>query len=297
MTYPKELKEYPQLEESEYPFRLFFNECRDTKPEQNILFLHWHEHFEIIVMLEGHAVFHVDSHPYEAGPGDVLIVPSGGLHVGYSRTAGNVSYVSLVFHASMFRDRSQDFQHEQFVAPYLDNRCRFPVNPKERNSSCSAYYSLLDSIIGEVRAKSPAFQLVVKNQLHLFFTLLARIFPPQLSDGARSQRNSQNRERFKPLLEHLERHYDEKLTIEEAARRVNLNPYHFCKTFKKLTGRTFVDYVNLCRINEADRLLRDSDLTVTEIAGMVGCDNPNYFTKLYKQYRGLTPSGARKAQV
>ncbi|WP_233476032.1 hypothetical protein [Paenibacillus sonchi] len=38
MTYPKELKEYPQLEEKTYPFRLFFNQCRDAKAEQNILF-------------------------------------------------------------------------------------------------------------------------------------------------------------------------------------------------------------------------------------------------------------------
>ncbi|WP_151733970.1 helix-turn-helix transcriptional regulator [Paenibacillus tengchongensis] len=296
MTYPNELKEYPQLEESTYPFRLFFNECREAKPEQNILYLHWHEHIEIIVMQEGHAIFHVDSSPYEAGPGDVLIVPPGGLHVGYSRTTGSVSYVSIVFHASLFKDRSQDLQHEQLVAPYLNNRCRFPVKPKERNSDCSAYYGLLDGMIREVHAKAPAFQLVVKNQLHLFLTLLARLFPPQPGAvGAGIQRHSRTQERFKPLLEYLERHYDEKLTIEEAAGRVNLNPYHFCKTFKKLTGRTFIDYVNLCRVNEADRLLRETDLTVTEIAGRVGCDNPNYFTKLYKQYRGKTPSGARKA--
>lgn len=295
MTYPKELKEYPQLEEKTYPFRLFFNECRDAKPEQNILFLHWHEHFEIIVMKEGQAIFHVDSKPYEAGPGDVIMVPSGGLHVGYSLKKGDISYVSIVFHASLFKDRNQDSQHEQFVAPYLNNRYQFPVKPADHSGICSAYYPLLESVISEVLHKGPAFQLVVKNQLHLFFTLLARSFPPQQSsDRQQSERHSVNRERFKPLLEHLEHHFDEKISLESAAKFVNLNPYHFCKMFKKLTGRTFIDYVNLYRINEAERLLLETDYTVTEIAGKVGCDNPNYFTKLYKQYKGLTPSGARK---
>lgn len=47
------------------------------------------------------------------------------------------------------------------------------------------------------------------------------------------------------------------------------------------------------RINEAERLLRESDLTITEIAGLVGCDNPNYFTKLFKQYKGMTPRAFR----
>ena len=63
--------------------------------------------------------------------------------------------------------------------------------------------------------------------------------------------------------------------------------------FKRLTGRTFVDYVNLTRMNEAERPLRERTLTITEIAGIVGRGNPNYFTKLYKQYKGMTPSQAR----
>lgn len=295
MTYPKELKEYPQLEEKTYPFRLFFNQCLGTKPEQNILFLHWHEHFEIIVMRKGRAIFHVDSRPYEAGPGDVIMVPSGGLHVGYSLEAGDVAYVSIVFHASLFKDRNEDSQHEQFVAPYLNNRFHFPVMPAVQNPACAAYYPLLETLIKEVEAKEPAFQLVVKNHLHLFFTLLSRVFPPQqLHDRYQSERHSINRERFKPLLEYLETHVDQRISVEHAARFVSLNPYHFCKTFKKLTGRTFIDYVNLCRMDEAQRLLLETDYSITEISGRVGCDNPNYFTKLYKQYKGQTPSRTRK---
>ncbi len=295
VTYPKELKEYPQLEEKTYPFRLFFNQCLDAKTEQNILFLHWHEHFEIIVMQQGRAIFHIDSKPYEAGPGDVILVPSGGLHVGYSLISGDIAFVSIVFHGSLFKDRNQDSQHELYVAPYLNNLYHLPVKPVEQNPVCSSYYPLLNAIIQEVQEEGPAFQLVVKNQLHLFLILLSRTFPPlQLSERYHRERHSINQERFKPLLEYLEQHYDDKITIESAARFVNLNPYHFCKTFKKLTGRTFIDYVNLCRVEEAERLLLETDFTVTEIAGKVGCDNPNYFTKLYKQYKGITPSGARK---
>ncbi|WNS45468.1 AraC family transcriptional regulator [Paenibacillus sp. MMS20-IR301] len=293
MTYPKELKEYPQLEENTYPFRLFFNHCPDAKPEQNILFLHWHEHFEIIIMREGRAIFHVDSKPYEAGPGDVLMVPSGGLHVGYSLQRGDISYVSIVFHASLFKDLSQDTQHELFVAPYLSNLYQFPVNPARQNPVCADYYHVLERIIDEAEAKEPAYQLVIKNLLHLYFTLLSRTFPPrQMNDRG----HSINRERFKPLLALLESHVDQQMTLESAARFVNLNLFHFCKTFKKLTGRTFVDYVNQCRMNEAQRLLLETGLSITEISGRVGCDNPNYFTKLYKQYKGQTPSQARKKQ-
>ncbi|MNP58153.1 DNA-binding transcriptional regulator AraC [compost metagenome] len=46
-------------------------------------------------------------------------------------------------------------------------------------------------------------------------------------------------------------------------------------------------------MTEAEHLLRSSNLTITEIAARVGCDNANYFTKLYKQYKGMTPSEGR----
>lgn len=82
MSYPNDLKEYPQLEEKTYPFRLFFNKCMNAKIGQNILYLHWHEHFEIIIMQEGSAIFHVDSKPYELHAGEVLFVPSGGCMLG-----------------------------------------------------------------------------------------------------------------------------------------------------------------------------------------------------------------------
>ncbi|MEK4348365.1 helix-turn-helix domain-containing protein [Paenibacillus sp. FSL P4-0184] len=294
MSYPNDLKEYPQLEEKTYPFRLFFNECKNAKIGQNILYLHWHEHFEIIIMQEGSAIFHIDSKPYELHAGEVLFVPSGGLHVGYSLRDDHVRFISVVFHSSLFKDWKQDPQHEQFVIPYLENRYQLPVKPAELVPTCSTYFSLLDTIVVEVLQKGPAFQLVIKNQLHLLFVLLSRTFLPEQVSGRTSERHSFNRERFKPLLEYMENHFDDKMTVESAARSVNLNPYHFCKTFKKLTGRTFIDYVNLCRVNEAERLLLETNFTVTEIAGRVGCDNPNYFTKLYKQYKGITPSGVRK---
>lgn len=294
VTYPKELKEYPQLQEKTYPFRLFFNECLDTKVSQNILFLHWHEHFEIIVMEQGHAVFHIDSQPYEAHQGDIIMVPSGGLHVGYSLSDGDIRYISIVFHRSLFNDWAHDPLHEKFVVPYLDNSLQFPVKITEEAPPGLDYHVLLSGIIAEYQRKGPAHQLIIKNQLHLMFILLSRAFLPHQQTSKPKERLSINRERFKPLLEYLEVHFADKITIEIAAKSVNLNPYHFCKTFKKLTGRTFIDYVNVYRMDQAERLLLETHLSITEIAGLTGCDNPNYFTKLYKQYKGVTPSQARK---
>ncbi|MUT66947.1 AraC family transcriptional regulator [Paenibacillus sp. NEAU-GSW1] len=294
MTYPKELREITPLEQKTYPFRVFLNEQQHVVKGQNILFLHWHEHFEIIVQRQGRAIFHIDSDPYEVCPGDVLFVPAGGLHVGYSLEDGKSSFVSIVFNGSLFKDWAHDPIHMQFVAPYLEDRRRLPVKPDLIEPLSAHYYSLINQLIDESLAKRPAYQLIVKSQLHLLLAQLARLFFNRQSAAEKGKDHSPNRERFKPLIEYIEERFAEPITIEQAAQQVSLSPYHFCKMFKKLTGRTFIEYVNVCRVNEAERLLRESDLSVTDIAGQIGCDNPNYFTKLFKQYKGITPSMCRK---
>lgn len=296
VTYPKELREITSLEEKTYPFQLFINSCPNAKINQNILYMHWHEHFEIIMMIDGSAIFHIDSQPYEVNPGEVLIVPAGGLHVGYSLIEGDLQYMSIVFNGSLFNDWVHDPVHAKFVAPYVEGRLQYPVK-LDMQGDRAVHYSLLEQIVQEYKTKNPAYQLITKSYLHLLFTLLARDCLPQQLANKPKEHYSMNRERFKPLLKHLENNYADKISIEQAAKHVNLNPYHFCKMFKKLTGRTFVEYVNVFRINEAERLLMQSDLTVTEIAGKVGCDNPNYFTKLFKQYKGMTPSQLRHIKL
>lgn len=153
----------------------------------------------------------------------------------------------------------------------------------------------LEEIIRELSSKPPAYQLTVKSRLHLFLTLLARENNPSMLEAEAHNAYFPNRERFKQLIRHIESNFSDKMTIEQAARQVSLNPYYFCKLFKRLTGRTFVEYVNICRVKEARRLLTETNESVTEIASRVGLDNPNYFTKLYKKYMGTTPTRERKS--
>lgn len=296
MTYPKELWENTRLEHKAYPIQLFHNQALGIKPGDSMLYLHWHEHFEIILMREGSALLHIDSRPYELSQGELIVIPGGGLHVGYALSEGDIRYDCIVFNASLFNEWVHDPVHAQLVAPYLEGTLRFPVKPLEHEQYGGAIVKLLDELVGELDDKQSGYQLLVKAKLYSVLTLLARRYdsqPPSSGRGAAASHLA-NRDRFKQLIKRLESDFQTKITVEAAARQVNLNPFHFCKQFKKLTGRTFIEYVNVCRVNEAQRLLLQTASTIAEIAAAVGCDNPNYFTKLYKQYKGVTPSEARK---
>lgn len=294
MTYPKELWEDTFLEHKDYPFQLFQNHCHSIKPNDCILYLHWHEHFELLLMKKGSAVLHIDSRPYVVRAGDVVVIPGGSLHVGYSLGNEDLHYDCIVLNASLFNDWLQDPLHIQYVAPFMEGRFQYPVKPTDQDETCAHYFHLLDEVIMELEAKPPAYQLVVKSKLHILFTLLSRCFMPHLLAGKPAEVYFPGRERFKHLIKILETNFSDKITVEQAAKQVSLNPYYFCKLFKRLTGRTFVEYVNINRMKEAKRLLLESNDSITEIASRVGCENPNYFTKVYKQYMGMTPSQTRR---
>jgi len=95
-------------------------------------------------------------------------------------------------------------------------------------------------------------------------------------------------------IQYIEKHYAESLSLRQVAAQVHLNPSYFSHLFKKITGASFVNYLIEVRMDKAKQLLSNTDLNVTEVAGKVGYDLPNYFAKLFKQSAGVTPKEFRR---
>ncbi|QCT01534.1 two component transcriptional regulator, AraC family [Paenibacillus algicola] len=87
-------------------------------------------------------------------------------------------------------------------------------------------------------------------------------------------------------------HYD--WTLHEMAEHSHLSPSHFGVLFKRQTGMSPVNYVNHIRIEQAKKLLKDTDKKIYEIAEAVGFANLPYFTRLFKQTVGYSPKEFRK---
>jgi YesN/AraC family two-component response regulator len=78
--------------------------------------------------------------------------------------------------------------------------------------------------------------------------------------------------------------------LEDVAEILNLNPVYTGSYFKKRTGYSIKQYINHVRINQAKNLLASGDYTVTEVAQMCGYHDIFYFSKVFKQIEGVSPS-------
>ncbi|RIW18580.1 AraC family transcriptional regulator [Algoriphagus lacus] len=84
------------------------------------------------------------------------------------------------------------------------------------------------------------------------------------------------------------------VSLEEASEKANLSKEAFCRFFKLRTRKTFTQYLQLLRINEAQKLLQETDLPVSEIAFKVGFENLSYFNRSFKSILGMPPKAFRK---
>jgi len=91
----------------------------------------------------------------------------------------------------------------------------------------------------------------------------------------------------------LEEDYVSLQSLEELANRVELSKYHFTRLFKKTTGLSPMEFLTKVRMEKAVKLLRNTELTIEEIARNIGYSNGSYFIKVFREWIGFSPGEFR----
>ena len=89
--------------------------------------------------------------------------------------------------------------------------------------------------------------------------------------------------------EYIEKNYQEDINLNKISNYVSLSKNYFCNIFKKETGITIWDYLIRIRMEEAKKMLLETEQKTYEISELVGYDDPSYFGRLFKKYTGFTP--------
>jgi two-component system, response regulator YesN len=97
-------------------------------------------------------------------------------------------------------------------------------------------------------------------------------------------------------IEFIRINLNQDLSLDSIAGHLNLSTYELSRQFKKETGQTITEYINARRISESLYILENEDISITDAAYMVGYNDVNYFTKVFKKFKGMTPSEFRKSK-
>lgn len=166
-----------------------------------------------------------------------------------------------------------DPEHVRYVAFLLFNDIyrQFPALTREN----------YDRIITRIRASNT---IQVLRQLFNEILQLAKDQPQQ--------------KRYSEIVQKavgmIEEHYTQELTVKSAAEALHVSVVYLGQVFKKETELSFNQYVNFIRIKKAQQLLLHTRQTINEIADVIGYNNTNYFSKMFKKLNGLTPKEFRE---
>ncbi|SMQ84726.1 AraC-type DNA-binding protein [Bacillus sp. OV166] len=144
----------------------------------------------------------------------------------------------------------------------------------------------LKDILREYRTKHAGYQDVISSILQAVIIKITRLIKNSDYDSVSPV--------CLEVKKYIEVNFRQELTLNDLANLVYVSPYHLAHVFKEEMGVPPIQYMIYCRIEEAKRLLKQSNLSVREIASIIGYENPNYFNLLFKKLTGNPPGKYRR---
>ena len=273
-----EIKEHG---EREFPFNIYPCCIPQDFPQVRV---HWHQEMEIIAVKKGELLVTVDKQTSRIRQGEAAVVFPGQLHGIFQSGNGRAEYENIIFRLELLMGRGEDLCGIRFLLPMERDRGHGAVHMRKGVQGYEDFMEgvrLLDELC---LGKRYGYELGVKGALFYMMSALLETWKPGERKGGRD-----TRERMRGLLDFIEEHYGEKITVQEAAERCYYSQSHFMKYFRQYMGVSFVEYLNSYRLFRAAGLLRTTDQPVTRIAQSCGFDNLSYFNRLFRRMYQMTP--------
>ncbi|MDF2938696.1 MAG: AraC family transcriptional regulator [Paenibacillaceae bacterium] len=248
---------------------------------------HYHTEFELYYLFSGERNYFIKDSVHQIQPGDVVLIDSNALHKTSQRGEPNHERIVLYYTPSFLAGFSQ-MEQELLLASFSHSSPLLKLNLQEKLQVESLLLAMLNELVEQplgysVRVRNIAIELLLLSARHI-----QKKAPPPEEEPSPVQR------KMTDVVRHINLHYGSSLQLEEIARQFYISKSHLSRIFKKVTGFGFAEYVNITRVKEAERLLRDTDASVTQVAEQCGFESLTHFGKVFKALSGLSPRDYRK---
>jgi len=282
----KETAIYEKMDMMDQDFPIIYHRNYLSIPKGKSSFrCHWHEKMEFLFFTQGECVVKCNSAEFTVKAGDLVVVNSNELHQAHCLTE-TAEYFCIIVDTSLIQSRYIDICDTKYIKPIYHNQILFK-NKIENNAQASQY--ILEFVM-EYESKNPGYELSIKACIYQLLVFLLRNHVQVVLTSDEYTARMRNLKRFNNLIEYIENNYSSKITIEQLCTMAHISRFHFCHIFKDMTGKSLGEYLNLLRINKAYSMLKDSELNITEVAAACGFDDANYFSRLFKKYKKVSPS-------
>lgn len=239
--------------------------------------IHFHKEIELIGVDDGELICTVNDKKIKLGVGEALLIGRGVIHkIDYLNSNSTCTYIQIDI------ERFADFllPHSQhLIYQFLgDAYCEKYIVERERG--------MLIDIFSSIKQLAISYdEPMLKAEICRLVALMAKykLFP------TRDMNETNGLSKILPTIKCVEKNYTRPITLDEACDLARMSKFYFCRLFKRVTGASFVEYLNFVRLYHAELELCNTDLQISEVAMNCGFTTIQYFNQIFKIQKGCTP--------
>lgn len=257
--------------------------------------IHIHDFIEMVYILSGSGSHIINQVEYKVKKGDLLFINYGQTHS--FQTDSEMEFYNVLLKPEFFGEElinSDNAFKLLSLTAFEDFRLFLNVDRllvSFAGSEIMTIEFLLKELFSEFNANRIGRNAMLKAYMMAFITAIFR----KMSFGDDSS-NLEFEEITPNILEYIEEHYNEKISLQALAKRCFYNSSYFSRLFKELYGMTLTDFIQQKRIEKSCEMLRNTKYSVNEICFMVGYNDKTHFYKYFKEFCATTPALYRKSQ-
>ncbi|GBF76040.1 hypothetical protein PA598K_04480 [Paenibacillus sp. 598K] len=249
--------------------------------------LHLHTFIELQYVAEGKGFHYIGDDCIVAEKGDLFVIPIGTEHV--YRPASASTKDELIVYNCLFDER---LPRQLALAYPLPAELSAILAPNDLRYSHyrdteSTAQQLMEAMHREYCAREAGFEAVLYAQLTALLVYLYRL-ETRPSQGLPAASG------IGAILDFIDRHFDQPITLTQAAQLISTSVSYMQKHFKQVTGQTFKEYIQNVRIKKSIELLGQPAYSIQEIATLVGYRDLKFFHALFKKKTGYSPAQYRE---
>lgn len=279
-------------EQIEHGTPLFPIACYHDNISEREVAWHWHEELEVLVVESGTVRVAANGEDCLLHAGEGVFIQTGALH-GVWPASGEVCRIhSLVFHPRLVGGSLDSIFWQKYLEPLLSDSSismiRLDPCVSWGNEACEDIESAWQLCVKE----EDGYEFRVRDRLsHLLFTLGKS---RQLMEQKPSRKARRDGERIKIMLQYIQDHLDQPLSLADIARSAHLSENECLRCFNRMIGSTPIRYIRELRLQKAVSLLVQTDGRISDIAAKCGFLEMSYFARVFRERNGCTPGEYRK---
>lgn len=238
--------------------------------------MHWHDRIELLYVTEGSLELHLDEQQTTIRAGQAAVVGPQMLHCGFAGENG-VAFHVIMFHIEEFFNKTA--ATDKHLVPVTQNKIRFQTVISDKRST-----EAVRRLVEILNTAEESNSLVAVGMIYIIMGYLCQY----CTESTRPYRKTNDK--FYNIVEFINEHYTEDICAKSLSQLFGYNETYFCRRFRTATGINLMKYIQILRMELAQKLLRTTDETITQIALKCGFTDISYFSNCFKKQIGTTPT-------